>query len=111
MNDKLSDIGRGADPLEAAKAVGDFASDYFAHRKPYRPIAAAAAEAAIEEAIAGNDQPEPTFTLRAQDMLAPGIVEEWARRAEDMHVNGPKVRGAREIAARMREWPNRRMPD
>ena len=105
---KLPNIG--ADPLEAAKAVDE--KDYFAHRKPYRPsAAAAAAEAAIEKAIAEIDQPEPTFTLRAQDMLAPGIVEEWARRAEDMHVNGRKVRGAREIAARMREWPNRRMPD
>ena len=38
MNDKLSDIGRGADPLEAAKAVGDD-KDYFAHRKPAAELA------------------------------------------------------------------------
>ena len=109
MNDKLSDIGRGADPLEAAKAVGDD-KDYFAHRKPYRPIISEETIAAVAAAVEPVVE-EPVFVLRAQDMLAPGIVEEWARRAEDMHINGPKVRGAREIAARMREWPNRKMPD
>ena len=128
MNDKLPDIGRGADPLEAARLADEqefkrhsIAAELTAKalrgpgfllrgRAAAETAVAAAVEPIVEEGEAEGGE-EPVFVLRAQDMLAPGIVEEWARRAEDMHINGPKVRGAREIAARMREWPNRRMPN
>ncbi len=57
---------------------------------------------------------EPTFTLRAKDILAPQIVEEWANLLE-LHSGSPKkAEEARMIAVQMREWQaehGRKVPD
>jgi len=47
---------------------------------------------------------EPIFTLRAQDVLAPGIVEAWAQRAEKAGSPPEKVAEARDLAEQMRQW-------
>lgn len=55
---------------------------------------------------------EPTFTLRAQDISAPIVVDQWAAMNElALGKNHPKIVGARAIANLMREWPNRRQAD
>ncbi len=47
---------------------------------------------------------EPVFVLRAQDELAPGLVEEWAARAEKRGTPADKVAQARSLAQSMAEW-------
>ncbi len=57
---------------------------------------------------------EPTFILRAQDMLAPEIVREWAYRAAVSGSPAEKVEEAREIATKMEDWQianSRKIPD
>lgn len=54
---------------------------------------------------------EPYFVLRAQDMLAPELVEAWAVEAELNGCPKGKVADARAIAAAMRKWRKRKMPD
>jgi hypothetical protein len=54
---------------------------------------------------------EPRFVLRAQDRLAPELVEAWAVEAELNGCPAAKVACARRIAAAMRRWPRRKMPD
>ena len=47
---------------------------------------------------------EPIFVLRAQDMLAPEIVREWAFRAEHQGSPPDKVAEARHCADQMEQW-------
>jgi len=54
---------------------------------------------------------EPVFILRAQDVLAARLVEEWAVLADNLGCPQSKVNEAFELAHRMREWPNRKNPD
>jgi hypothetical protein len=54
---------------------------------------------------------EPHFTLRGQDMLAPGIVLEWAKRAEAMGVDAGMIKEARAVAEAMQRWPKQKRPD
>jgi hypothetical protein len=54
---------------------------------------------------------EPHFLLRAQDALAPEIVEEWANRAEQYGCPKDKVAGARRVAGEMRKFHTRKLPD
>jgi hypothetical protein len=54
---------------------------------------------------------EPYFILRAQDRLAPELVEAWAVEAQLNDCRGDKIAEARRIAAAMRRWPKRKMPD
>jgi hypothetical protein len=54
---------------------------------------------------------EPYFVLRAQDRLAPEHVESWAVEAALNGCPAAKVAQARRIAAAMRRWPRRKMPD
>ncbi|MCC6948637.1 MAG: hypothetical protein IT539_12795 [Bradyrhizobiaceae bacterium] len=54
---------------------------------------------------------EPYFVLRAQDMLAPELIEAWAVEAELNGCPRGKVAEARAIAAAMRKWHKRKMPD
>lgn len=54
---------------------------------------------------------EPVFILRAQDMLAADLVETWAVQANLVGCNWDKVRDAKELAQKMREWPRRKNPD
>jgi hypothetical protein len=65
---------------------------------------------------------EELFVMRAQDQLAPAVVEYWAylaagnepipfrRPVESIHA-GTKVAEALRCASRMREHPNRKQPD
>lgn len=46
---------------------------------------------------------EPVFVLRAQDLLAPGLVEMWAIRAKK-HGSEKKASGAYAIADAMLKW-------
>ena len=54
---------------------------------------------------------EPHFLLRAQDALAPEIVEAWADKAESYGVDKGKVAGARRVAAELRKHHTRKLPD
>lgn len=47
---------------------------------------------------------EPLFVLRAQDMLAPEMVREWAYRAKVMGVPDEKTDEARRCADQMEDW-------
>ena len=66
----------------------------------YDPCFAKAAEAG-----------EPTFTLRAQDACAAGTIAYWCDVADLDYVARTKIDGANAIAAAMRAWPGRRLPD
>jgi len=54
---------------------------------------------------------EPVFVLRAQDRLAPDVVDTWADRAEIADVRSGKVAEARDCARDMRAWPTTKTPD
>ena len=54
---------------------------------------------------------EPFFVLRAQDELAPELIEAWAVEAELNGCPAAKVANARRIAVAMRAWHKRKMPD
>lgn len=54
---------------------------------------------------------EPVFILRAQDIHAAGLVEQWAQLAEEDGCPHNKVSEARALADQMRKWPNRKYPD
>jgi archaellum component FlaC len=57
---------------------------------------------------------EPTFMLRAKDMLAPECVREWAFRAKRAGSPKDKVDDARRIADEMEDWQianQRHVPD
>lgn len=61
---------------------------------------------------AAND--EPLFVLRAQDMLAPEIVREWAYRAQVSGTPIEKVEEARRAADAMEDWQianSKKVPD
>lgn len=47
---------------------------------------------------------EPAFTIRAQDILAPLIVEMWCVLARDGEVHHAKLRAAEDVARAMRKW-------
>lgn len=47
---------------------------------------------------------EPVFLIRAQDVTAPFVVEEWARRAEMHGADRGMVKSALNQALKMREW-------
>lgn len=51
---------------------------------------------------AGDD--EPIFVLRAQDVLAPGLVRDWAQQARREGAPPHKVDEARELASLMEVW-------
>ncbi len=50
------------------------------------------------------DLDEPLFVLRAQDSLAPEVVQLWALNAGMRGVPQVKVEAARACAERMRQW-------
>lgn len=57
---------------------------------------------------------EPIFVLRAQDMIAPEIVREWAYRAKVAGTPEEKVEEARRLADKMEDWQiahTRKVPD
>lgn len=54
---------------------------------------------------------EPYFILRAQDVLAPGIVRRWATLAAEAGVNPAKVAEAERIAYDMERYQDRKVPD
>lgn len=61
---------------------------------------------------AGED--EPIFTLRAQDVLAPLLVETWAKMARLLGAPVHKVAEALFCASEMREWQQKnhsKVPD
>ena len=54
---------------------------------------------------------EPLFVLRAQDQLAPDLVDRWASILRAEGGNEAKVAEARALAAAMRAWPTKKLPD
>jgi hypothetical protein len=55
---------------------------------------------------------EPFFVLRAQDVLAAGLVDLWADKAVYAgRTPIEKIDEARRCAAAMREWPKKKVPD
>lgn len=54
---------------------------------------------------------EEIFVLRAQDRMAPALIDLWADALEMAGGNPEKIQEARECAVRMRLWPNRKVPD
>lgn len=72
------------------------------------------------EGIQGNSRTanigtnEPVFLLRAQDTLAPGIVDEWATRAENIGAKSDITISAHQQAVDMRKWQvenTKKIPD
>lgn len=53
---------------------------------------------------------EPFFILRASDLLADYLVEQWAKNAESHGCDPRKVKAARDKANEFRAWPGRRYP-
>lgn len=60
------------------------------------------------QAILGLQPDEPFFVLRASDLLADYLVEEWARKAEQHGCDPKRVRAAREKAQEFRAWAGER---
>lgn len=54
---------------------------------------------------------EPIFVLRAQDMLAPALVRQWAVQAEERGCPAAKIAEARALADKMDNWAKRKNPD
>ena len=54
---------------------------------------------------------EPVFVLRAQDELAPAVIEFWASMALKNGIGREKYDAAFDCAEAMRAWPHRKMPD
>lgn len=54
---------------------------------------------------------EPVFILRAQDILAPHCVSEWARLFQSMGGGVLKAEEARAVAEQMVKWGGRKFPD
>lgn len=54
---------------------------------------------------------EPFFVLRAQDLLAPILVDQWAAMAKAGGTPQAKVDEARATADAMAGWPERKHPD
>lgn len=55
---------------------------------------------------------EPIFVLRAQDKLAPLVIEVWAAMAAaHLGADHEKVIAAHDIADAMHDHPNRKFPD
>lgn len=56
---------------------------------------------------------EPLFVLKSTDPLAPAVVEEWARLAQENGVNQAKVDDARKCADDMRKYDaaKKKLPD
>src|SRR4249920_584489 len=52
---------------------------------------------------------EPVFTLRAQDMMAPALVQMWISLNPQAGVE--KLRDAQEILEAMKRWPKKKMAD
>ena len=69
--------------------------------------AAARGEGCLGKAAEG----EPVFVLRAQDKLAPMLVEFWAEMARANGCPKDKADDARVVADQMRKWPDRKCPD
>jgi len=65
----------------------------------------------IKGCIAAAHEDEPVFVLRAQDKLAPALVEAWARLASEHGCGIDKVQEALRCAAAMISWPSRKFPD
>lgn len=66
----------------------------------------------LHNACLGNIGPnEPIFVLRAQDLLAPHVIEYWADLAHNAGAPAAKIAEARAIALVMSAWPHRKVPD
>lgn len=87
--------------------------ELFAQRRVEMASAAREREAAArgEGPLGKAAHDEPVFILRAQDMLASGLVDQWATLARQSGVPMDKVNEARLLAKQMRAWPNRKIPD
>jgi hypothetical protein len=57
----------------------------------------------------GDD--EEVFLLRAQDVLAPMVIEYWAELAAKLKVGPQKILRAYDCANKMKHFPTRRLPD
>lgn len=65
------------------------------------------------ETLVKVEDGEPYFLLRAQDVLAPLIVDEWCRLARLNGVLEIKVQAAQRVARAMEAWDHHRqkLPD
>lgn len=61
--------------------------------------------------VASMPPDEPVFVLRAQDCLAPEMIEKWVIRARALNVNVDKMNDASSVAEEMLQWPTRKIPD
>lgn len=73
---------------------------------------AAAEIANLQAKVASGtlDPDEPIFVLRARDVLAAGLVYQWATLAEEAECPQEKLDEARACAAQMDAWPVKRSP-
>ena len=57
-----------------------------------------------ESCLGRSKDDEPIFVLCARDVIAPGLVREWARYAKARGVNDEKIRTAFKLADDMERW-------
>ena len=58
---------------------------------------------------AAND--EPVFVLRAQDLLAPKVINFWCQLAGSAGTSAEKIAEARRLIQLMEQWHTRKQPD
>jgi hypothetical protein len=54
---------------------------------------------------------EPIFVLRAQDKLAPAVVQYWIDLARSQGTPEPTLQEAERCMASMEAWPTKKVPD
>lgn len=68
----------------------------------------------IQDPAGSIPEDEPVFLLRGQDLIAPYVLMDWARRAEKLGMDPKMVQMARDHASAMWRWQNeqkRKLPD
>jgi hypothetical protein len=113
------------DPKLFARRLPEIGDYYVVYEDGYASISPAKTfeegYAAVQPLPAGWPDPfeilrkipadEPVFIMRGRDSCAYSPVMIWAADADAAGVRRAKTDGARQIAARMNEFPNKRLPD
>ena len=100
--------------LDRQSATGiEFDSDEDARDATVAGLVTAAIQAISDPCLIKTaDTLEPTFTLRAQDVLSAGLVDQWARSlAEYDGCPSGKTADAQAWVAAALNWPDRKWPD
>ena len=64
-----------------------------------------------DNCLANAADDEPLFVLRAQDLVAPDTIRQWALLAQLQGTPRDKIEGAIKEAQEMENWEHRKRPD